>query len=229
MRHIVKGREPATVTETRAAKTTDLSKSKPARAAFDQLEKATVREALAREQGALCAFCMLPIDPRAEAPPTEGARPEPTMKIAHRTPIDVDSTQALTWNNLLGSCDGGQRSRGHRRTCDWAQGSAALAVDPTLAGSCAKLRYERREAHTGLFITSDDPAMKVDVEDKLRLNSGDLPRLRQEAWEAFCAQQRKRAPAHYGKAARRAFYDAWIRGFGAKLPEMLGVIEAMLR
>jgi len=229
VRHIVKGREPTTVTVTRTASTTDLSTSERARTAFDQIDKAAARRTLAKEQGALCAFCMLRIDPEAVAPPSEGARPEPTMKIAHRTPIDVDSMQALTWNNLLGSCDGGQRSGGYKWTCDAAQGSKALAVDPTQAGSSARLRYERRDARMGLFITSDAPALKTDVEDTLCLNTGDLPELRQKAWEAFRAQQQKRAPNQYGRPALVAYYETWIKQFGAQLPPMLGVIEAKLR
>lgn len=229
MRYIVKRREPTTVTATRAAPTTDLSTSERARAAFNQIDKAAVRRTLANEQGALCAFCMLRIDPEAVAPPSKGAHPEPTMKIAHRTPIDVDSMQALKWNNLLGSCDGGQRSGRYKWTCDAAQGPKALVVDPTQAGSCARLRYERRDARMGLFITSDDPALKADVEDKLGLNTGDLPELRQKAWEAFRVQQQKSAPKRYGRPAWVAYYETWIKQFGAQLPEMLGVIEAKLR
>jgi uncharacterized protein (TIGR02646 family) len=229
VRHVAKGAEPATVTETRAAPTTNLTTGGPARDAFNQIDKARVREALAREQGWLCAFCMLRVGPTAVSPPSEGARPEPAMKIAHRTPIDVDPTLALSWKNLLGSCDGGQRSNGRRKTCDLAQGPAALTVDPTEVTSCARLRYERRGLLRGLFITSDDPALKTDVEETLRLNKGDLPEQRQAAWDAFCALQQRHAPKQYGRAARAAYFETWIQQHGARLPEMLGVIEAKLR
>lgn len=230
MRHVVKAQEPVTLTETRNALTTNLSAPGPARTAFDQIDKARVREDLAHEQGWLCAFCMLRIDPRAVAPPSDGARPEPTMKIAHRTPIDVNSAQALSWRNLLGSCDGGQRSGGFKKTCDYAQGPRALTVDPTEAGSCARLRYERREDLEGLFITSDNPALKADVEDTLALNSGELPVLRAQAWEAFRTLQRRHAPRQYGRPALRAYFNTWITRYaGRRLPEMLGVIETMLR
>lgn len=229
MRHIVKGQEPATVTETRTAATTDLSKKTTARTAFDQIDKARVRADLAREQGRLCAFCMCRIDPDAIAAPSEGARPEPTMKIAHRAPIEVDPAQALSWKNLLGSCDGGQRSGGRQWSCDAAQGSTALTVDPTVQGSYAHLRYERRSPRRGLFITSDTSALKFDVEQTLRLNSGDLPELREQAWNAFLHLQRKYAPNQYGRPARAAYFKTWIKLCAARLPEMLGVIEAQLR
>lgn len=224
MRHFAKAAAPPTVTETRAAATTDLSTTVRARAAFEQIDKARVRADLAHEQGWLCAFCMLRIDPEAK-----DARGERTMKIAHRTPIGVDSQQALSWRNLLGSCDGGQRSGGRRWSCDAAQGSTALTVDPTDATSCVRLRYDRSESRHGLFITSNDPALKVDVEQTLGLNSGDLPELREQAWKAFCALQKKYAPNEYGRPARAAYFETWIKRHAARLPEMLGVIEAQLR
>jgi len=230
VREIVKGREPATVTETRAAPTTDLSTTARARAAFDQIDKACVRADLAGEQGCLCAFCMLRIHPEVR-----DARGEPTMKIAHRTPIDVDPEQALSWRNLLGSCDGGQRSGGRRWSCDAAQGSKALTVDPTVGAFSARLSYERRDDREGLFVTSDDAALKVDVEQTLALNSGDLPALREQAWKAFCALQKKHAPNQYGRPARVAYFPAWleqqtrIEDGRRRLPQMLGVIEARLR
>jgi len=172
---------------------------------------------------------MLRIDPKAVAPPSEGARPEPTMKIAHRTPIDVDPARALSWKNYLGSCDGGQRSGGLKKTCDYAQGSKALAVDPTEWGTVARLRYERRDGQEGLFITSDDEALRADVEQTLRLNAGDLPAQRQRAWDAFQKLQQKHAPKQYGKPARLAYFETYIKQFAAQLPPMLGVIEAKLR
>jgi uncharacterized protein (TIGR02646 family) len=224
MRDITKGHEPATVTETRTAVTTDLSTSTRARTAYDQIDKGRVRTELAREQGLLCAFCMLHINPTAT-----DARGDFTMKIAHRTPIDADPGQALSWRNLLGSCDGGQRSNGLRWSCDAAQGSKTLAIDPTVAGMCRRLRYERRESLEGLFITSDDVGLKVDVEQTLRLNSGDLPVLRESAWKAFRLLQQKDAPRQYGRPALAAYFERWMARHAPLLPEMLGVIEAKLR
>jgi len=152
VRHIAKSAPPSTVTETLKAPTTNLSTGKRARAAFDQIDKSTAREHLAREQGSLCAFCMRHIDPKAL-----DAHGEPRMKIAHRTPNDVDPAQALRWKNLLGSCDGGQRAQSQTKSCDAAQWSKALTVDPNEKTSCAKLRYKRRGSQGGLFITSESP------------------------------------------------------------------------
>lgn len=224
MRDIAKNTEPATLTETRTATTTDLSSTARARAAFDQIDKPSARRELAREQGWLCAFCMRRIDHEKV-----DARGEPTMKIAHRTPIGVDPARALSWSNMLGSCDGGQRSGWRIRSCDAAQGSLALSIDPTINGACARLRYERRLPRRGLFLTSDDASLRQDVEQTLGLNTGDLPELREEAWRAFQRLQAQRLPNQYGRPARAAFFEIWKRQHPTRLPPMLGVIEAKLR
>ncbi|MEO7327838.1 MAG: hypothetical protein ABI193_04630 [Minicystis sp.] len=157
------------------------------------------------------------------------ARGEPTMKIAHRTPIDTDPFEALSWRNLLGSCDGGQRAGRRTWSCDAAQGATNLTVDPTMESSCARLRYEHRPLRRGLFLTSDDPRLKHDVEQTLGLNTGDLPELREQAWRAFLLRQKEHSPNQYGRPARVAFFDTWRRQHSSRLPELLGVIEAQLR
>jgi len=226
VRDIVKGGEPRTIADTRLATTTDLRTPARARAAFDQLDKAAVRAALVKEQGWLCAFCMIRIRPEDD----KGAA---AMRIAHRVPIGAPiegaSEQALTWNNLLGSCEGRERSNRPDKTCDVAQRSIPLTVDPTTPGACARLRYERRDDKRGLFITAEDPAQKKDIEETLKLNTGDLPELREAAFQAFCKLQRAHAPKEYGKPARRAYFAMWVKREGPKLPEMLGVIEYMIR
>lgn len=233
MRLIEKRTEPATVRDTRLARTTNLATTAAARAAFDQLDKQAVRDQLAAEQGQLCAFCM-----RTIAPAAREGRPV-TMRIAHRTPIDVVPALALTWQNLLGSCDGGERSSGQLRTCDLSQGSAPLNVDPISPASMAKIRYELRAPKAGLFITSDDPDVRADVDQRprpdgamahgvLALNTGDLPELRQQAWKAFVDQCPRPYQGMFGKPAWRAYFAKWRAQRGERLPPMLGVIEAKI-
>ncbi len=224
MRWVRKGAEPPSLTALRCAPTTEIESSSAARTAFDQLDKAELRARLATDQARLCVFCMRRIDENAR-----DGRGEPTMKIAHRTPIGVDSARALAWSNLFGSCDGGQRSNGRYWTCDAAQGQGALTVDPSMEASIRRLRYERRDGAQGLYITSDDAALRVDVEETLELNSGDLPALREEAWKAFRHMFRKTKPnGPWGKAAWRDFLPRWWAPGTKAAPEMLGVIEAMV-
>lgn len=232
MRVVQKRREPQTLTDTRNASTTDLSRPQPARAAFDQLDKDAVRACLLEEQNSLCAFCMRRIRNNNYAVDEHG---QPTMKIAHRVPIQVDPTQALSWRNLLGSCDGGQRSRGRYRTCDAAQGAQALSIDPTTS-MVARLQYVREEdpengrSLRGLRITSQDPALKHDVRKTLSLNEGDLPELREKAWDAFVESYRRAHPrGPFGKAAYRTYLPKWLSQHGVDYPEMLGVIEYKIR
>lgn len=156
MRLIVKGRQPKTGTEIQAATTTNLESPDYARTAFDQLDKGVVRRALCEEQGFLCAFCMRRIDPGALH------RGTPTTKIAHLSPVAKTPALALTWKNLVASCDGGQRSGGRYRTCDEAQQDAVLKANPTDALAVNSLHYERRGP--GLFISSSIPEVRHEVD-----------------------------------------------------------------
>ncbi len=221
MRHIAKGNAPTDLVATAKATTTKLATMAGARAAFDQIDKAGARDVLCREQSALCAFCNRRIDPNAK----DGGG-KPTLRIAHRVPIDVSPELALTWSNLLGSCDGGQSSGTAVRTCDAAQGNDSLSIDPTQPTSIARVRFERRGAREGLFITSDDPALRKDVEDTLGLNRGDLPAHRAKALESL--RVRAKGRGQYGKPAWRAQL-AKERAEGGALGEYFGVLEAMAR
>lgn len=234
MRLIVKQTEPATVRDTRLATTTNLSTPQTARAAFNQCEKQAVRDRLVAEQHHLCAFCMRSIEPKARL-----SRPI-SMKIAHRTPIEVQPSLALTWSNMLGACLGGEKTPGFARTCDTAQGNRPLSVDPTSPQSVSRISYESRPPRTGLFITSDDPALRAElgaevdasgdpVPGVLNLNGGDLPELRALAWKAFCDQHHQDHPkGPWGKAARREFLPKYLAKRAPRLPEMFGVIEFKL-
>jgi uncharacterized protein (TIGR02646 family) len=223
MRLIAKKPAPPTVTDTQRAKTTNLSTVETARTAYGHLDKKQVRAQLATEQGHLCAFCM-----RRIAPQAKDDRGDFIVKVAHRVPLSVVPARAVDWSNLLGSCDGGQRSHGHHRTCDFAQGDIALRVDPTQRLSVSQLRYERRVERKGLFLTSDDPELRRDVEETLRLNDGDLPAVRQASWDAFLVRVQKRLPNVYGSPARRQVFDAEASTHGARLPEWYGVLEKQL-
>lgn len=179
-----------------------------ARAVFDSLDKKALRPIAVAEQQGLCAFCMGTI--RAEGHGTSAIR------LAHRVPISSDHTLALTWTNLLASCSSPY-------SCDERQGSHRLTIDPVLpATTVDQLRYERRNAQSGLWLTSDNPDLADDVE-KLGLNGGDLPRLREEAWKAFQVRARQRFPK--GNAEGRKKLLAEEKGLPFLYP-FLGVIEA---
>ncbi len=232
MRLIRKATEPASLLSLRTDPLTNLATGPSARSAYDQNDKPALRQALHKEQGYLCAFCMRRIDER----PTE----EPTTRIAHLVPIHHAPTLALTWSNLVGSCKGDAHPTGS--TCDVAQGNSRLSVDPTQPLSIAKLRYESRAGNdAAAFITSDDSEARADVDRKpspqgnkdepgtLNLNGGDLPKLRYAAWKAFQRLVQKHVRGDYGKPAGNAYLPKWLATHGEKLPPMLGYIEWKLR
>jgi len=219
MRYVAKGKEPETVLATRTATTTNLSTPASARDAFNQIDKAKVREALTAEQQGLCAFCMRRADTRS------GKNGGPVMRVAHRIPIKAEPSRALDWDNLLGSCDGALPGDGTTYCCDVAQGDVPLTVDPTNRASVSKVRYERRGPKSGLFITSDDPVIASDVERTLALNAGDLPALRAKAWESFLKDFKAKYPHRYGKEAWRDYFRQWRNARSARAPIFVGVIE----
>lgn len=179
-----------------------------ARAVFDSLDKKALRPITVAEQQGLCAFCMGTI--RAKGHGTSAIR------LAHRVPISSDHTLALTWSNLLASC-----SSPH--SCDERQGSHRLTVDPVLpATTVDQLRYERRNAQSGLWLTSDNPELADDLE-KLGLNGGDLPRLREEAWKAFQARALRRFPKGNAEGRKKLLAEEKRLAF---LYAFFGVIEA---
>jgi|JI10StandDraft_1071094.scaffolds.fasta_scaffold566379_2 uncharacterized protein (TIGR02646 family) len=233
MRSIAKSTQPQTVTSLQCATTTNLTSNASARAAFNQLDKRVVRSTLAAEQGHLCAFCMRAINHAAM-----DANGQYTTPIAHRVPIDVDPSLALTWSNLLACCDGGRVARADVKTCDFAQGSAALTVDPTRATSVRQLRFERgdptvpespgasKESAEGLYLRSENESLRADVET-LGLNRGDLPALRAQALKAFQhLLRRAHPPSTWTGATKPTFLTRWKAQHAPKLPPYVGVVEA---
>ncbi len=80
-----------------------------------------IREALCREQGGLCAYCMRRIRPNRDS-----------MKIEHFIPRSRDPGRMYDWGNLLGVCKGVLRGgrEGEVLTCDTARGDRPLHIHP---------------------------------------------------------------------------------------------------
>ncbi len=219
MRSVSKGKQPATLTDVQCASTTNLATVATARAAFDQLDKAAMRDSLCVEQGWLCAFCMRRLDPKRR----DGT--DFVMKIAHRVPIAVTPSQALDWSNHFGSCDGGQRSPSRIATGDFAQENVSVSLDPSSALSVGQLRLVRRGSAEGLFLETDNPTLKADLET-LHLNGGDLPILRDVQFRTFQTLLRKaHHPSTWTPAVKSTFLAKWLAQ-RRELPEFAGVPEA---
>ena len=129
MLYIEKSQEPAELTQ---AKLDGLSR-------YEDLSgesKKAVQQALLREQGAVCAYCMKHISMK-------------DIQIEHyiaQNPEygDYDAALTIDYNNMLGVCTGNKFGTGARErlTCDQHRGNAKLTVDPRNEASVAKIKYK---------------------------------------------------------------------------------------
>ena len=80
--------------------------------------KDAVRRDLLRDQGHLCAYCMRRI--KAE-----------TMKVEHWQSQSDFPDKQLSWDNLLGVCDGNAGQPWNQQTCDTRRGNTPLTCNPS--------------------------------------------------------------------------------------------------
>ena len=151
---IVKGREPAALTEAKRV----IRNTPDASICYESLRgepKRRVLEALLVEQRHLCAYCMCRIG-------TDGH----PATIEHLTPQHPDGSAAdgelsLEYHNLVAVCDG----RGGA-TCDKRRGNAPLTVDPTKSHTLETIYYHRDGR-----IDAKDESVKHDIQITLGLNN----------------------------------------------------------
>ncbi len=89
------------------------NKARFARTAFNQLDKAKLREVMHGEQGSICVYC--------ERRLSEGVPPPP---VEHWRPLNAVPEFAIHWNNLYLSCP-------TRDTCDNRKGARPLKAKDT--------------------------------------------------------------------------------------------------
>lgn len=153
MRNIVKGREPASLTEHHAQQHADYD---------NYQDKDTLRACLVREQHGICCYCMAPIAPNRDS-----------MKIEHWRPQEdpMYSDLQLAYSNLLGSCRGGDGQPEVERTCDTAKGMLLLSRNPAdpMHNVQTLVHYDAKGR-----ITSSNPAFDDEINRVLNLNSAGL-------------------------------------------------------
>lgn len=156
MRHIEKGREPRVLTQHRP---------KP-HARYGGLSKDDVRDALVRDQGYLCAYCMQRIEPDAAH-----------MKIEHWKAQSKHQDLQLKWRNMLGVCMG-RKGQPHRlQHCDSFRENRELIINP-LDHPERYLSYTNQGE-----IRATRPDIQADIDEKLNLNLDLLKRRRRAAWQ----------------------------------------------
>jgi len=80
--------------------------------------KDAIRRDLLRDQGNLCAYCLRRIKPE-------------NMKVEHWQSQSDFPDRQLSWDNLLGVCDGNEGKPWNHQTCDTRRGNTALTYNPS--------------------------------------------------------------------------------------------------
>jgi uncharacterized protein (TIGR02646 family) len=173
--------------------------------------KDVLRDALAEDQGALCCYCMRRISSASDG-----------MKIEHYRCQRHYPELRLQWRNLLGACVGGEGQPRRLQTCDTFKGDQDIKVDP-LAESVTQLRYLPDGR-----VTSPDPEIQGDLDDRLNLNCETLKRNRVAALTGFLeALDRK---LHSAKSWTAESLDGELAKLREQRPlrEYVGVLEYWL-
>ena len=119
MKHIVKVKEPSSLTEHRA--------NQPAY--YDTLPlqgKNELRGSLLHEQGHICCYCMRRIPEIAN----EDTGFMIGMKVEHFKSQEQFPFLQLSYSNLFGSCMGNEGKPKKIQTCDTRKGNSELAINP---------------------------------------------------------------------------------------------------
>jgi uncharacterized protein (TIGR02646 family) len=194
VRHIAKGREPASLTGHRLS----------AHASYDNCQvKDELRDALAREQGFLCCYCLRRIDPGAS-------------RIEHHEAQSTHPERQLDWRNMLVACDGGELGPAANRHCDVRKGDTPIQVDPTDAHHVARVKFDGNGR-----VTSTDAAIQRDLDETLNLNDERLVRTRRAALgDALRQLSRKHGAGNWSRDLLQRELARWRpRAVTERLPE----------
>ena len=166
MRTIVKGREPASLTQHRL--TPPSNDYKPD---YDNYsDKDALRKALVRDQRGLCCYCMKGISSDREE-----------MKIEHWQCQSRYPAEQLNYRNLLAACPGGEGQPPHHQHCDTKKGNDDLKWNPANPAYSieTRLRYEVDGS-----IRSDDLTFDAQLCQVLNLNLAELKNRRKGVLDA---------------------------------------------
>jgi uncharacterized protein (TIGR02646 family) len=179
----VKGPPPARLTALAATPAMDWD-------GIGAADRAALREALVRDQGALCAYCQqrITID---EDPATGLAR----MKIEHWMARSEPDTRPFLWTHLLGVCRGVSRDPEDRvarlsRHCDTSRGNRKLFLHPVEHQGPSPREHLRYTANGMVNAATPDPRVENDIEI-LNLNARRLVRARSAAFDVAWQRLRR--------------------------------------
>lgn len=152
--------------------------------------KERLQEALLRDQGAICCYCMRRIH-------------RESMKVEHHRCQERHPERALDYDNLFGACPGNPGQPWTRQTCDSRKGNADLTLIPS--GNIEPfLRYLADGT-----ITSDNPDYQRDLDVTLNLNVAELTRARRSVQTGLIAALHRRMPGEWKTATLQAELERW--------------------
>lgn len=166
-----------------------------------------LRQALLKEQGHLCCFCMRRIVLRG-------------MKIAHWASQSGHPDQSVSWDNLMGACTGGDGERRELQHCDTAQGTTPIKVHPAdRTQRCERLIRYRYDGE----IASDDPEIHKDLDQTLKLNNVQLKNARKSIYDAAISRLTKTQRGYWSRADLQAALEKWKQREAGMLHEFCQV------
>ncbi|MFO0644233.1 MAG: retron system putative HNH endonuclease [Polyangiaceae bacterium] len=149
MRTITKGKEPASLAKHRMTEHCDYEN-------YGKDEKQELREALVREQRAICCYCMNRIVARSDS-----------MKVEHWQCQDSYPDRQLDYSNMLGVCYGGEGQPLADQHCDTRKAWKALKFNPADASHSIEKRVHFNVDGT---IESNDGEFNEQLSEILGLN-----------------------------------------------------------
>ena len=182
MRAIIKGTEPASLTEHRQANPEDYEGYR---------DKNTLRNALFDEQRGICCYCMGRI--RNE---------HNKMKVEHWQCQERYPADRLSYRNLLGACPGSEGQPWHLQHCDTRKRDRDLMWNPAEHAHRieARIRYEGDGT-----IRSDNQVFDAELDAVLNLNIAVLKRNRKEMLDGVVAWWNREKARLRGPVPRRCF------------------------
>lgn len=219
MKHIIKGAEPTSLKEYR--ETTD-------KASYNGFgNKADIRLQLIIEQRAICAYCMKRISMDRDV-----ALSKPKTEIEHYLSQDTHGDHDLDYQNMLGVCNGNQKSRSdksaqeHLLHCDKSKDSdenkplLPLTVNPLDIRTVRLIKFKRDGE-----IYSDNRTIDKDLKTILNLNEQTLKKNRGIAIDFAYNQIRTKHPKNHKGLWRLDVVDAVLKEWSAEYPVTYGETE----
>ena len=182
MIYIKKGREPAKLQQYKRKKA----------ASFDAMDtdvKSEVRQALLKEQGHLCAYCMRKIDAT-------------DIKIEHYQARNSDNE--LQYSNLLAVCKGNEGQRYELQTCDTHKKNTPIKINPLNEQHMQTIYYTNNgEIH------SENMDFEKDLTEILNLNNpkGSLLNARSTALKALQREIEKDLRGKTNSMAKLRYFE----------------------